>query len=72
MNAECLTYLHRIDRCVASLTDNIAEVRNHLGMLEQHYATISRRLDRIRADVDPIKQRLDLVEDADVHAAFRR
>ena len=43
-------------------TEMFLEVKSRLGMLEQQYASISRRVDLLDARVDRIEQRLGLVE----------
>jgi archaellum component FlaC len=57
-----LTYLRRIDTKVDDVRADMAEVKQRLGFLEEQYASISRRVDRIGGDVERIKTRLDLVD----------
>jgi hypothetical protein len=57
-----LTYLRRIDTKVDGLRADMIEVKQRIGFLEEQYASISRRVDRIGGDVERIKTRLDLVD----------
>jgi hypothetical protein len=57
-----LVCLRRLDAGVADLGAAMGEVKKRVGTLEQRYASISRRLDRLDGDVQQIKRRLDLVE----------
>ena len=61
---QVLVYLRRIDKRVGELGQDMIEVKERLGCLEQQYSSISRRLDRVGGDVELIKRRLDLVEPA--------
>ena len=56
------TYLRRIDTKVDGLRADMVEVKQSIGCLEEQYASISRRVDRIGGDVERIKSRLDLVD----------
>lgn len=40
----------------------LCEIKSRLGMLEQHYASISNRVDRIEMRLERIEKRLDLIE----------
>ena len=57
-----LIYLRRIDTKVDGLRADMVEVKQRIGFLEEQYASISRRVDRIGGDVERIKTRLDLVD----------
>ena len=57
-----LTYLRRIDSKDDGLRTDMVEVKERLGFLEEQYASISRRVDRIAGDVERIKTHLDLVD----------
>ena len=57
-----LTFLRRIDERVDRLGDDMREVKSRLGALEQQYAGLSIRVDRIDSRVDRIGRRLDLTE----------
>lgn len=43
-------------------SDDLLEIKERLGFLEQQYASISTRLDRLDLRVLRIEKRLDLVE----------
>ena len=47
---------------IAGVRTDLIEVKERLGLLEVRYASLSRRLDRLGGDVEPIKRRLNLVE----------
>jgi hypothetical protein len=57
-----LTYLRRIDTKVDGLRADMVEVKQPIGFLEEQYASISRRIDRMGGDIERIKTRLDLVD----------
>ena len=57
-----LVYLRRIDEKVDALRDDMQEVKTRLGILEQQYASISNRVDRIERRLERIERRLDLIE----------
>ena len=59
-----LVYLRRIDQKVDHLGQDMIEVKERLGFLEQQYSSISRRIDRVGGDVEFIKRRPDLVDTA--------
>ena len=44
------------------LKADVIEVKERLGFIEQQYASISRRVDRMAGDVELIKRRLELTE----------
>jgi chromosome segregation ATPase len=63
-----LTYLRRIDEKVDRLANDMREVKERLGILEEQYATlerqyasVSRRLDTLDQRVERIERRLDLI-----------
>ena len=56
-----LVYLRRIDAKVDGLREDVVEVKQRLGFLEEQYASISRRVDRIDLRLERI-ERLDLVD----------
>ncbi len=64
MSAESLIleHLRAIRASVDRLVDDMQEVKGRLGILEQQYASISTRLDRIDERVTRIEKRLGLVE----------
>lgn len=43
-------------------SDDLLEIKERLGFLEQQYASISRRVDRIDERLERVERRLDLVE----------
>ena len=43
-------------------SDDLREIKGRLGILEQQYASLSNRLDRMDERVSRIEKRLDLVE----------
>jgi predicted nucleic acid-binding Zn-ribbon protein len=57
-----LEHLRAIRASVDRLVDDMQEVKGRLGILEQQYASISTRLDRIDERVTRIEKRLELVE----------
>ncbi|MCH9829032.1 MAG: hypothetical protein K0U79_14950 [Gammaproteobacteria bacterium] len=53
----------RYIRSVVDRTDaTVSELRVRVGHLEEQYASMSRRIDRIDERVDRIERRLDLVD----------
>jgi predicted nucleic acid-binding Zn-ribbon protein len=64
MSAESLIleHLRAIRASVDRLVDDMQEVKGRLGILEQQYASISTRLDRMDERITRIEKRLDLVE----------
>jgi hypothetical protein len=56
--------LRAIRADIGELKVDMREVKERLGILEQQYASMSRRVDRIGGDVERIKTRLDLVDTA--------
>jgi archaellum component FlaC len=57
-----LEHLRSIRGTVERTSDDIQDVKVRLGNLENQYASISNRLDRLDARVLRIEKRLDLVE----------
>ena len=57
-----LVYLRRIDAKVDGVREDVVEVKQRLGFLEEQYASISRRVDRIDLRLERIERRLDLVD----------
>ena len=57
-----LRYLRRVDANLDALRDDMREVKTRLGIIEQQYASISNRIDRIEVRLDHIEKRFDLVE----------
>jgi predicted nucleic acid-binding Zn-ribbon protein len=57
-----LEHLRAIRAAQAEHSDDLREIKGRLGILEQQYASISTRLDRMDDRVARIEKRLDLVE----------
>lgn len=57
-----LEELQAIRAIQAEHTVMLAEIRDRVGLLEGHHASLSRRMDRLSGDVALIRRRLDLVE----------
>lgn len=57
-----LTLLRAISGDIAELKADIAEVKEHLGILATQYASLSRRVDRIGGDMERVKRRLELAD----------
>jgi hypothetical protein len=55
-----LERLRRMDDKLDRIDGQVRECRDRLGHLEQSYATLSRRVDRIDDRLDRIERRLDL------------
>lgn len=56
-----LELLRAIRGDIAEIKLDMREVKERLSMLEQLYATASRRLDRVAGDIEVIKRHLDIV-----------
>lgn len=61
-NNPVLEHLRHIRGSVDDIREDMREVKSRLGLLEQQYAIISGRLDRLTDRVERIERRLDLVE----------
>lgn len=57
-----LRLLRNIDQKVDGLRDDMREVKTRIGILEQQYASLSNRIDRIELRLDRIETRLGLIE----------
>ena len=57
-----LEHLRHIRRAVDDVRDDMREVKTRLGILENQYASLSSRLDRLDLRVERIEKRLDLTE----------
>nr|WP_084646408.1 hypothetical protein [Devosia insulae] len=55
-------HLRAIRSTVDRLADDMVEVKGRLGLLEQQYASISVRLDRVDERLHRVEKRLELVE----------
>jgi hypothetical protein len=54
--------LKRMQETLALHTQYHLEVKQRLGFIEEQYASVSRRVDRIDERLDRIERRFDLVE----------
>jgi predicted nucleic acid-binding Zn-ribbon protein len=57
-----LEHLRAIRSTVDGLAADMREVKSRLGILEQQYASLSNRLDRMDERIGRIEKRLQLVE----------
>jgi predicted nucleic acid-binding Zn-ribbon protein len=57
-----LEHLRAIRATLERHSDDLLEIKGRLGILEQQYASISTRIDRMDDRVARIEKRLDLVE----------
>ncbi len=57
-----LEHLRAIRATRGRHTDNLLEIKGRLGLLEQQYASISTRVDRIDTRLDRVERRLGLVD----------
>jgi predicted nucleic acid-binding Zn-ribbon protein len=57
-----LGLLRRMDAKLDRIIDDVGELKVRVTGLEENYAVVSRRLDRIEGRLDRIEKRLDLVE----------
>mgnify|MGYP001138616616 CR=1 FL=1 len=57
-----LEHLRAIRSAVDALREDNREIKTRLGILEQQYASLSSRMDRIEARLDRIERRLELIE----------
>ena len=57
-----LRAIRRMDEKLDRLIEDIREIKTRLGFIEQQYASVSSRVDRIEFRLDRIEKRLDLVE----------
>ena len=61
-NIIVLERLRHIRGAVDGLREDMREVKNRLGILENQYASLSNRIDRLDARMERIEKRLDLAE----------
>jgi predicted nucleic acid-binding Zn-ribbon protein len=61
-NAIVLEHLRPIRGAVDGLREDMREVKNRLGILENQYASLSSRIDRLDARIERIEKCLDLAE----------
>ena len=57
-----LEHLPHIRGAVDGLREDMREVKGRLGILENQYASLSSRVDRIDGRIERIEQRLELIE----------
>ena len=57
-----LEHLGAIRATVEALREDNREIKMRLGILEQQYASLSSRIDRIEIRLDRIERRLGLIE----------
>jgi predicted nuclease with TOPRIM domain len=57
-----LEHLRHIRGAVDGLREDMREVKGRLGILENQYASLSSRVDRIDGRIERIEQRLELIE----------
>ena len=55
-----LEHLRHIREQVDRTAEDVREIKNRLGILEEQYATISRRVDRVDERVERVEKRLEL------------
>jgi predicted nucleic acid-binding Zn-ribbon protein len=59
---ENLNHLRHMRGGIDGLREDMREVKTRLGILENQYASMSSRLDRLDARVERIERRLDLAD----------
>ena len=57
-----LEHLRHIRGAVDGLREDMREVKGRLGILENQYANLSSRVDRIDGRIERIEQRFELIE----------
>ncbi len=57
-----LEHLRHIRGAADGLREDMREVKGRLGILENQYASLSSRVDRIDGRIERIEQRLELIE----------
>ena len=57
-----LEHLRAIRATLDRHTDDLLEIKGRLGSLENQYAIVSNRLDRMDIRLERVERRLDLVE----------
>jgi len=57
-----LDHLRHIRGALDGVRDDIREIKQHAGNLENQYATMSNRLDRMDVRIERIERRLDLTD----------
>ena len=57
-----LEHLRHIRGAIDDVCDDIREMKQHVGSLENQYANMSNRLDRMDVRIERIERRLDLTD----------
>ncbi len=57
-----LRFLRNIDQKLDALREDMRELKARVGILEQQYASLSNRIDRIELRLDGIEKCLELAE----------
>jgi archaellum component FlaC len=55
-------HLRHIRRATDDMRDDIREIKQYVGNLENQYANMSNRLDRVDVRIERIERRLDLTD----------
>jgi len=55
-------WMRKIDEKLDRIGEDVRELKTRTGLLEQQYASLSSRIDRIELRLDRIEDRLGLVE----------
>jgi predicted nucleic acid-binding Zn-ribbon protein len=61
---DVIAWMRKIDEKLDRVIDDLREIKTRVGILEQQYASMSSRIDRIETRLDRIERRLELVEPA--------
>ena len=57
-----LEHLRHMRGAMDVMRDDIREIKTRLGIIEQQYASLSSRIDRIEGRLDRIEKRLELAD----------
>jgi predicted nucleic acid-binding Zn-ribbon protein len=57
-----LVLLRKLDEKLDRVADDLREIKTRVGILEQQYASMSNRIDRIESRLERIERRLELAE----------
>jgi hypothetical protein len=57
-----LEHLRHMRGAIDVMRDDIREIKTRLGIIEQQYASLSSRIDRIEGRLDRIEKRLELAD----------
>jgi predicted nuclease with TOPRIM domain len=57
-----LEHLRHMRAAMDVMRDDIREIKTRLGIIEQQYASLSNRIDRIEGRLDRIEKRLELAD----------